>query len=211
MTMTSRLVSTVAASGLAVVLSMSVPASAQADAGTGSISGTLTSATGIPMADVGVSVHTLRGSAVSAPAHTDSAGRYTVAGLPPGTYRVQFWVERNTNSSWHQWAHQATQPARATKFAVAAGQDVIVDETRFRTGSLSLTLQDASGQPVDEFCADAIGDNVVETGCTGTGALVLEDLPAGDYMIFAWAGDMAGSGMTTTVAEEANHFVVTAF
>ncbi len=211
MTMTSRLLSAVATSGLALVLSMSIPAAAQADPGTGSISGTFTNATGTPMADVGVSVHTLSGPAVSAPARTDSAGRYTVVGLAPGTYRVQFWVERNTNSSWHQWAHQATQPARATKFAVAAGQDVVVDETRFRTGSLSLTLEDASGQPVGEFCADAIGDNFVETGCTETGALVLEELPADDYVIFASAGDITGFGMTTTVADEANQFVITAF
>lgn len=210
MTMTSRLVSAATASGLAIVLSMSGPGPAQADPGAGSISGTLTSATGTPMADVGVSVHTLSGSAVSAPARTDSAGRYTVADLPAGTYRVQFWVERNTNSSWHQWAHQVTQPARATKFAVAAGQDVIVDETRFRTGSLSLTLQDAAGQPVGEFCADAIGDNFVETGCTETGTLVLEELPADDYVILAWAGDIGGIGMTTTAADGVDHFVVTA-
>lgn len=210
MTTTSRLLSAVAASGLATVLSMSIAAPAQADPDTGTISGTLTSATGIPMADVGVTVHTLSGPSASAPARTDSAGRYTVEGLTPGTYRVHFWVQRNTNSQWHQWAHQATQPARATKFAVAAGQDVIVDETRFRTGSLSLTLQDTSGQPIGAFCADAIGDNFVETGCTETGALVLEELPADDYVIFAWAGDVGGFDMTTTVADETNHFVVTA-
>ncbi|BEL03309.1 hypothetical protein Q0Z83_015000 [Actinoplanes sichuanensis] len=202
-----------AAAGIlaAAVLTLSAPSAAHADPATGSLSGTLTTADGAPMADVGVSVHTLAGPAAGAPARTDSAGHYRVADLPPGTYRVQFWVERNTSSSWHQWAHQATWPAQASRFTVTAGADLVVDETRFRTGSLSLTLQDAAGEPIDAFCADATGDNFVETGCTESGTLLLADLPADDYLIAAWTADATAFDLTTTAADQVNHFTLTAF
>jgi hypothetical protein len=195
----------------AAVATLVAPATAQADPVTGSISGTLTSADGTPMADVGVSVHTLAGPAAGTPARTDAAGHYSVADLPPGTYRVQFWVERSANSSWHQWAHQVTWPASATRFTVTAGSDVVVDETRFRTGSLSLTLLDLAGEPIDAFCADASGDNFVETGCTESGTLLLTDLPADDYVIAAWTADATAFDLTTTAADHVNHFTLTAF
>ncbi|WP_433789392.1 carboxypeptidase-like regulatory domain-containing protein [Actinoplanes sp. CA-252034] len=209
MTIFLRLSSAAAAGVVALSLAAATPV--HAETATGAISGTLTSADGIPMADVGVSVHTLGGPGAGEPTRTDDEGRYSIADLPPGTYRVQFWVERDTNSSWHQWAHQATQAARASRFTVAAGQEVTVDETRFRTGSLALTLRDADGQSISAFCADASGDNFVETGCTETGTLILDGLPADDYVVWAWSDSSSAVDMTTTVADQVNELTLTAF
>ena len=205
------------ASGVITVLVavLSLPtAAAHAELATGTISGTLTSATGAPLADVRVGVQPAAGSTSVAVGLTDSEGRYTLPGLTPGSYKVKFWVHRNSTSEWTQWAYQATRPNRATTFRVTAGSEVVVDETRFATGSLALRLNDAAGQPVDAFCGDVIGDNFVDTGCTETGTLTLTDLPEGEYSVGLWDTadpSVGGWEFATVVANELSEYTVTAF
>src|SRR5690349_12305333 len=112
---TARRLSGGVATALVAVLSLPATA-AHADPGTGTVSGTLTSATGTPLADVRVGVQPASGSATVAVGLTDGDGRYSLPGLAPGSYKVKFWVHRNSNSEWTQWAHQATRPHRATTY-----------------------------------------------------------------------------------------------
>jgi hypothetical protein len=156
---------------------------AYAQPATGTISGTLTTAAGAPLADVGVTVHPTVPVDRPPVGVTDSAGRFSVAGLAPGDYKVEFYFEETLSS---QWAHRARDEASATRFTVRAGETTIVDERRYPTGSLLLTVVDGgSGQPVTTFCAQALGDYFLRDGCTDTGTLLLTDLPEGWYLLHA--------------------------
>lgn len=58
----------------------------------------------------------------------------------------------------------------------------MVDETRFPTGSVSLTLRDrATGGLVQAFCGDVLTTGFLDPGCTETGTLLLHGLPEGEH------------------------------
>jgi hypothetical protein len=72
-----------------------------------------------------------------------------------------------------------------------------VVEGRLETGAVSVTLPDpVTGAPVGAFCVELVDEVVVRSGCTGTGTLLLADVPAGDYLVLAYrAGQDAVSGV----------------
>src|SRR6185503_3051433 len=75
----------------------------------GAVSGTVTGSNGAPIADVQVSLPELRRSTT-----TDSSGRYTIAGVPAGTYSATF---------------QRIGYAPAVRRIVSSGGDITVDVT----------------------------------------------------------------------------------
>ena len=184
MTQLRRLLAAAAVTAVAAAL-LSTVTPALADTSTGSIGGTLTSAAGVPLADVTVVVHATAGGGDTSPARTDGAGRYSVAGLAPGAYKVEFWFEKTAHS---QWAHQATHESAATTFRLRAGENLVVDESTFPTGSMSVTYRSqVTGELVDAFCVDATGDFFATAGCTDTGTVRLTELPVGEYAVLARA------------------------
>ena len=76
---------------------------------TGTVSGRVTSSTGVPLSDVQVSLPELRRSAV-----TDSAGRYAISELPAGSFTLSF---------------QRIGYAPAVRRIASTGNDVTVDVT----------------------------------------------------------------------------------
>jgi hypothetical protein len=176
-----------------------VPASAQA--ATGTVSGTLTTAAGAPLADVHVSAHPTARGAREAFARTDSAGHYSVAGLAPGDYKIEFYFDETLSS---QWAHRARDEDSATPFAVRAGEDTVVDEQRYPTGSAAVSVIDsATGQPITAFCVEAI-NMFLREACTDNGTALLTDLPEGWYLFAAIPTDETRAifGEGTVVADQ---------
>ncbi len=166
-----------------VLLPATGHAAPPADTLGGTIQGTLTTAKGVPMAGVRLAVasrtgkkdHRLPGAV------TDEAGRYSLAPLPAGQYRIGFLFPETLST---QWVPRATRESGAAWFTVRSGETTVVDESLFPTGGLDVTLRGRAGNgPVPAFCADAIGDFYVKAGCTTTGILHLADLPVGTYAL----------------------------
>jgi hypothetical protein len=177
---------TLAASAMTVVAgAFAIAPHAHAGSATGSIGGTLTNASGVPLADVSVTIHPASGGTGRHTGRTDSAGHYSLAGLPPGRYTVEF---RLTALDHALWAHHAGNEATATRFAVRAGENTVVDESTLPTGTLSVKFRSrATGQLVDAFCASVTGDFVVTKGCTDNGTVLLPELPVGEYAVLGSA------------------------
>ncbi len=169
----------------------------------GAIEGTLTTAKGAPVAGVRLQVRSQTGkNDVLLPrAVTDAAGRYALTPLPPGRYRVGFLFPETMST---QWAPRAAQERRAAWFVVRSGETTVVDESLFPTGGLDVTLRGRDGNgPVAAFCADAIGDFYLRTGCTTTGTLHLAELPVGTYgLAVSVEGETGISPAMTQVTED---------
>ncbi|WP_305789739.1 carboxypeptidase-like regulatory domain-containing protein [Symbioplanes lichenis] len=204
-----------AAAATAVALALAPGTAAHADPATGTISGTLTTAHGDPLPGVRVFARTLSGqSAGDYLQRTDANGRYTIGGVPAGTYRVQFIVEDAGVPRWEQWAHQVTTASAAKKFTVAAGQQLVVDETRFALGSLALTFLDEAGEPILAFCGEVISDQYLQQGCTETGTLIADDVPAGLAAVYLTRNDGpagVGIGLPEVVADTVTEFAAPLF
>jgi hypothetical protein len=152
------LIRRVGVAAIAIAMTIVGVGAASADDTTGSISGTYVDAHGNPIANVFVDVLTPdeneRGNA-----RTDDAGGYTVDGLAPGDYIVQF-----DNGPLIQWAHGQTDGFNATVFTVTAGATTVVDETQLPTGTLAGTLTNADGSPGTGVFVNAFSQN---TGANG--------------------------------------------
>ncbi|MDT4986991.1 MAG: hypothetical protein QOI74_1085 [Micromonosporaceae bacterium] len=202
-----RLLVSVAAASVAAAGLAAAPAQAHAPiTATGSISGTLTTPAGAPVADVIVEARqTSEVTGFSPFAVTGAAGEYTIADLAPGRYKVAFTFRQSgqMETEFTQWAHRATEWSAAAWVQVKAGATTTVDEVTFPTGSLSVRVSDSSGAPISGFCADAVGDRYAATDCTTTGTLTLADLPVGQYVLWAkTSGEPSATAIDFAMVDE---------
>jgi hypothetical protein len=151
------LIRRVGVAAIAIAMTLVGISAASADDTTGSITGTFDDAHGIPIANASVQVFTSDQNFVSS-ANTDNTGTYSVGGLAPGDYIVEFETDVT------QWAHGQTDPFQATVFTVTAGADIVVDETQLPIGTLTGTLTNADGSPVAGANVDASSE---ATGASG--------------------------------------------
>jgi hypothetical protein len=175
----------VGAIALAFMGSMTEPAVAQPPGtpDTGRIVGHVTKSTGEPVGSGFVIAYDATTQQFRAFGNIDAQGAYTLSGLPAGSYKVQF------SGLVSQWAHRKTSFADADAFAVTAGQDTVVDEVGFPTGSVTVTATDqVTGAPVSQFCADISGSGVLRHGCTETGSVTLTDIRPGDNYFLTVTG-----------------------
>jgi putative cell wall-binding protein len=160
-------------------------------------SGTLTDAsTGAALQNICVSPvdSTYRYSAAAARC-TDSSGHYTTAGVPTGSYRLQF---TNWNGRYlSQWYKGTLDGAQAQLIAVTQPEAKMgLDDALILGGDISGTVtSDADGQPVGG-CVEVMhldgsyagGDCTDERGMYRTASI-----PAGDYKVqfTDWSGAFA--------------------
>jgi hypothetical protein len=189
------------AMGIAGLMIMSAPVALAADPLTGRIVGQLTKSNGEPAADVPVVAFDRRGSA---PYFTRTAadGSYVlaeVAGYPDeDKYKIKF------DPRWplglpEQWAHGKTTEADANVITVTAGQDTVVNDVLFPTGSVRVTASDKlTGAPLNRFCARG-----TRYGCTENGVVVLPEIPPGDYQVDIDSADyFSDTTQVTVVADQ---------
>lgn len=185
---------------LATTAGAATPALAQPSPYLGRIVGHVT-ANGQPAANVQITVRFTSGQ-VSAWATTDADGWYATTEIPAyNDYKVEF-----ATPDWRrQWAHQKTSFEEADVFTVVGGQDTVVDEALFPTGSLVLTAVDAvTGAPVNTFYGQAWGPSGGRNGYTQTGTLTLADLLPGEYSVSVYPSEshFHARGSAVVVAEQ---------
>ncbi|MFB8145685.1 carboxypeptidase regulatory-like domain-containing protein [Microbacterium sp. NPDC056003] len=115
----ARALSTLVAAALIVGGGVTATSASALELQTGSISGSVTNATGIAIADVTVSVIPADGVTEPVVASTDSAGSYTVPDLTPGEYKVHFDAAGPTFLD--EWWDDAASEAEASVITVVDG------------------------------------------------------------------------------------------
>lgn len=164
-------------------LVLSAPAPALAD--TGSISGTIT---GGDVSAVQVGVWTLQGSGVAVGSPDPmKTGAYTITGIPPGTYKVEFSIGDNTLGA--QYYNSQSTFASATPVTVEGGKDYGgVDATMLPAGSIAGHVYDSStndplgGVSVTVF--NSAGEGAGNTTTSGTdGSYLISGLGDSKYQV----------------------------
>nr|MDT0659840.1 carboxypeptidase regulatory-like domain-containing protein [Micromonospora sp. DSM 115978] len=111
---------------------------------TGAISGQIHNADGTPRPDLMINANNLD-TGQGHWASTDQDGHFSMPVLP-GPYGISF--EPIIGSFQRQYVPQKIDEREATRFEVAVGEEVHVEETLLPSGSLSGRLTSAQGQPV---------------------------------------------------------------
>jgi hypothetical protein len=167
-------------------ITTNVPAVIVATSGsTGSISGVVTSG------GTGVSGICIDAQAVSAGGppgfvSTGAGGTYTLGGLNPGTYIVEFSDGCGQTGSYsaEYYKNQAAE-WQATWLSVSAGQTVTgINASMTAGGSIGGTVTGTGGAPLDNVCVDASSPAYFGTTRTGTnGAYSISGLPPSTYTV----------------------------
>jgi hypothetical protein len=151
----------------------------------GTLVGTLMSSDGSPVADEFVTVFLAnREEAFGRYTTTGADGSWRIDGLYPTAYKVAF------GGSYSAWAFGKSDWASANTVEVAAGATVRVDDTLFLPASISGTVRDQSGDPVEGICVslenlDPDTGGGWTGGCTdASGEYRAGDItPPGDYRV----------------------------
>lgn len=150
----------------------------------GSISGRVTDERGNPLSYTGVSAEA-GNQGEEEWANTDYDGNYTITGLAPGSYRVEF--EGRDNGYVPQYYKDGYysdeyQPVQVTASATTGG----VDAALSRGGSISGKVTDASGAPISDvevLVYDKNGNEIYDASTEPDGSYSVGGLPTGSYKV----------------------------
>jgi protocatechuate 3,4-dioxygenase beta subunit len=180
-----------------------------------SISGTLTTSTGAAAVGATVTVTDASTSGSAGYAQTGVDGSYTVAGLRPGRYVMQFQAGAATGLASEWWDGAATRSA-ATPFTLDTGQQLMgADEILPDASSISGVVRADSGAPAQnvmvsvwDASSGGQGDWMGSTMTDASGAYSVSGLPADDYkvqfstsgpLLSSWYDGAADSASATTI------------
>ena len=158
----------------------------------GTVSGVVTGPDGQPVADAWVNVG--GGYAGRAgpgegrwSAKTDEHGRYTVTGVPPGTYTAVVYQEDYWGDLAPEWYRDAGTAASATAFKVKALKSTGVDFRLNPAGRITGSVVDADGAPVDRYLVGQVfaadGSYIGDFDVFGGNTFTTTSLPAGSFTL----------------------------
>lgn len=132
---------------------------------------------------------------------TASDGSFTLSGLAPGDYRVQFMTQNASSNVVGEWWDDAQTEAAATVLSLAPGEVAADVSARLAVGaSITGVLRDGAGEPLADAqinLYDADGQWLREGRAGADGAYDLRGLEAGTYRV----GFVAQSGERSSLKE----------
>jgi carboxypeptidase family protein len=149
----------------------------------GRLSGTLTDADGAAVPFTNVTVVDTAGTEV-ANSYTDDQGSWTVL-VGPGEYKVHF-----SGYPVSQWAFGAADEGAAAVLSVTAGETTAVDDHLLPVTTVSGTVTDTKGRPLENICASLVNPDDFTPwdsfgqSCTG---------PDGRYEVVPWGAAPAAT------------------
>ncbi len=178
--------SVVAGLALAVALVLVVPASALA---AGSVSGTVTAASGgAAIANVEVCAEGVGASEGFGCDVTAADGTYSVAGLPSGSYKVEFWPPEEANLVAQYYNGKPTW-SQATPVVVNDGADTPnIDAALAEGGRIAGHVTDSASKVGIQgilVCASLVNEEIGRCAETASGGgYTIAGLPNGSYEVF---------------------------
>lgn len=183
------------------------------------ISGTVTSSTGVAITDGYVDVYTGFPCGIytyvgSSSLFANGDGTYAISGLPAGDYFLKVYPNGNYSSEW--WAFPASSPACAGAQTVTVTVGGTAPGTNFQLDSgatISGTVYDSGGATAiadggsviaytGPLCSTAITAGIGSIGVDGT--YTIGGLPVGDYYLKAYpAGAYVSEWWATTASTPA--------
>ncbi len=147
---------------------------------------------------------------------TNGTGAYTVANLAPGPYAIVFWSGCEGISAYaaaQQWFKGQPTEDSAGLVSAPAGQPVAgINAVLTRSGSITGTVTDAAGQPVDFGCVAAVSQTSGLAGGDITfsfaGQYEITGLAPGRYSVLAsscFGGSDAGATHLGVVTVRVGH------
>ena len=186
-----------------------VPAGASA-ATTGSISGIVTAASGgAALKGIEVCADELGGEEETC-ILTSASGEYTISGLAPGSYKVEFWSHREgLNFITQYYNNQSTFSGAEAILVMAGGNVPNIDAELHEGGRISGAVTDASSRVgLGEIFVCAFESISEEGACTLTaasGQYTIAGLPSGSYeVVFAPEFDEQEEGPGTYITQYYN-------
>lgn len=172
----------------------------------GKIEGTVVDAlSGTPVEGVQVCPYPGEGYGSNLPCGTtDEEGKYTIGGMPAGSYGVEFSAgyEPASRDYLVEYFDGATSRGQGTVLDVSAGATVTgIDAALEKGGQISGAVSGNGGQPLEnvQVCAEPIGgpDRFGPCASTGAdGAYTIHRVRSGSYKIhfspFSWSGNYLG-------------------
>jgi len=165
---------------LTTALIAPAPAAAGFAAGTGTISGQVTTHAGNPVESAQVSVYTAETFDFLDATITDADGMFTLSGIAAGNVKVNV-----ITNGFEQWAHGKPDFDSATVFAVVDGQTLTVNERLLPTGTIAGRLTNSAGEALSGASVTASN---VDTGSSASGSTDEEGryrltVPPGVYVV----------------------------
>jgi protocatechuate 3,4-dioxygenase beta subunit len=163
---------------------------------TGAVRGVVTDAAGAAIPDVYVNINGTQGNGYGF-AQTDSAGKYVVRGLAPGTYSVCFdarYVRNGPSPTGYAsecyddraW-NGGRLPAAVKSVPVAVGVTTSgIDASLSTGGAVSGVVKSDSGTALPNVGVQVItpgGDSVADASTSSDGSYTVRGLPAGSYVV----------------------------
>ena len=152
----------------------------------GSISGTVTDSSNMPVAGICVVAFGSNGlgagSRVSGP-----DGDYSIGGLKTDDYRIQFWRCAAGSNVLTEFYEDAGTLEEATPVPVTVGSDTPgIDGELAKGGTVSGRLTDETGTPLNDGCVelyDSVGVRVASARTDSNGEYVVNGLETGSYRL----------------------------
>jgi protocatechuate 3,4-dioxygenase beta subunit len=149
----------------------------------GAITGVVRDDQGTPV--TGALVSTLADPWAAVPeAHTDADGRYRIAGLAPGDYRLYYGAPTSADFPLEsRWAGGGLDSSTALVIHVDSGATEEHDETLSSDGAVTGAVRDSSGTPLPFATVTVAGPNGFAAVTTGADGTYRADVPPGDYSV----------------------------
>ena len=152
----------------------------------GSISGTVTDESPVPVDDVCTSAHDASGDAVGF-GFTDSAGDYEIDNLAAGNYRIMFQSCVTTSNYLTEFYDDQPDLDSAQQVAVTSGSETTgIDAEMVAAGSIQGTVTDSGTNPLESFCVvayDSGGSYKTVAYTNASGEYSIRNLDTGEYRL----------------------------
>ncbi|MDR7188904.1 MULTISPECIES: carboxypeptidase-like regulatory domain-containing protein [Microbacterium] len=153
------------------------------------VTGVVTDEAGAPVADVAVWARPVNigGPNYASGVSTSSDGSFTLTGLTPGDYRVQFMTDNASVNVVGEWWNDARTEAAATVLSLAPGEVATDVSARLAVGaSITGVLRDGEGAPSADAQVtlyDSEGQWLRDGRAGADGSYELRGLEAGTYRV----------------------------
>ena len=149
----------------------------------GGITGTVKNASGAGIQNVWVGISSLDGAYLQS-TPTDQSGKYTVSGLPSGTYKVNFNAPKGYRSEWYnnKKTFDTATPVTVTEPKITSGINAVLDPG----GSIAGTVANEEGAGianVDVQVVDLTGQWRSGARTGPNGSYTANGLAAGSYRV----------------------------